>query len=68
MSTALERVIRALEQVVRQVPIGTNLALLHLLWAMLNGSFLRSRGAVFPALQLAGFTASQIRRCGQALR
>jgi hypothetical protein len=50
------------------VPVGTNLALLHLLWATLNGSFLRSRGAVFPALQLTGFTASQIRRCGQALR
>ena len=68
MSTALERAIHALEQVVKQVTVGTNLALLHLLWAMLSGSFLRSRGAVFPALQLAGFTASQIRRCGQALR
>lgn len=68
MSTALERSIHVLEQVVKQVPIGTNLALLHLLWAMLSGSFLTSRGAVFPALQLAGFTASQIRRCGQALR
>jgi len=68
MSTALERVIRALEQVVRQVPIGTNLAHLHLLWAMLNGSFLRSPGAVLPALQVVGFRASQIRRCGQALR
>ena len=68
MSTALERTIQALEHVVKQVPIGTNLALLHLLWAMLNGSFLRSRGAVFPALQLAGFTTPQIRRSGQALR
>jgi hypothetical protein len=48
--------------------VGTNLALLHLMWTMLSGAFLRSRGAVFMALQLAGFTVSQIRRCGQALR
>ena len=68
MSTASERTIQALEQVVKQVPVGTNLALLHLLWAMLSGAFLRSRGAVFPALKLAGFAVSQIRRCGQALR
>jgi hypothetical protein len=35
---------------------------------MLSGAFLRSRGAVFSALQLAGFAAAQIRCCGQALR
>jgi len=35
---------------------------------MLSGAFLQSRGAVFSALQLAGFTVTQIRRCGQALR
>ena len=68
MSTASKRTIHALEQIVKDAPVGTNLALLHLLWAMLSGAFLRSRGALFPALQLAGFTAAQIRRCGQALR
>jgi len=68
MSTASERTIQALEHVVKQVPVGTNLALLHLLWAILSGAFLSSRAAVFPALKLAGFTVSQIRRCGQALR
>jgi len=68
MSTASERIILALEQVVKDAPVGTNLALLHLLWAMLRGAFLCSRGAVFSALQLAGFTVAQIRRCGQALR
>jgi hypothetical protein len=68
MSTASERTMHALEQVVKDAPVGTNLALLHLLWAMLRGAFLRSRGAVFSALQLAGFTVAQIRCCGQALR
>ena len=68
MSTASERTIHALEQIVKDAPVGTNLALLHLLWAILSGAFLRSRGAVFSALQLAGFTVAQIRRCWQALR
>ena len=68
MSTASERTIHALEQVVKDAPVGTNLALLHLLWAMLSGAFLKSRGAIFPALQLAGFTVGQTRRAGQALR
>jgi hypothetical protein len=68
MSTASERTIHVLEQIVKDVPVGTNLALLQLIWAMLSGAFLNGRGAVFAALQWAGFTASQIRRCAQALR
>lgn len=68
MSTASDQTIHALEYVVKKVSIGTNLALLHLLWAMLSGAFLESRGAVFPALQIAGFAVDQIRRGGQALR
>ena len=31
--------------------MGTNLALLQLMWTILNGSFLPSRGAIFPALK-----------------
>lgn len=68
MSAASEKTIHALEQVVKSVAVGTNLALLHLLWAMVSGAFLKSRGALFPALQYAGFTVGQIRRAGQALR
>lgn len=68
MPTASKQTIHALEYVVKQVPIGTNLALLHLLWAMVSGAFLESRGAVFPALQIAGFAVEQMRRGGQALR
>jgi hypothetical protein len=49
MTAASERAIHALEHIVKAVPVGTNLALLHLLWAMLSGAFLRSRGAVFSA-------------------
>jgi len=65
---AVEQAIGLLEQVVRDVPIGTNLALFRLLWAILCGAFLQSRGAIFPALQSLGLKRAQIRRCSQALR
>jgi hypothetical protein len=48
--------------------LGTNVALLRLMWAMVNGSFLRSRGAVMTALDLCGFTPVETRRSWQALR
>jgi len=65
---AVEQTIRLLEQVVRDIPIGTNLALFWLLWAILCGAFLQSRGAIFPALQSLGLKRAPIRRCSQALR
>lgn len=68
MSTASEATIKALEYVVKTLPVGTNLALLHLLWALLSGAFLVSRGAVFPALQTLGLSAVQVRRSSQAVR
>jgi hypothetical protein len=68
MSTASHRTIQALEQVVKALPVGTNLALLQLMWAMLNGSFLKSRGAVHSGLAESGFSDEEIRRSWQALR
>ena len=54
--------------VVRPLPIGTNLALLHLLWAMVSGQLLISRGAVIPALDQLGLPRRAVRRSWQALR
>ena len=68
MSIAITRTIQVLEEIVQVLPVGTNLALLHLMWAMINGSFLRSRGAVHSALAESGFTPGQIRRSWSALR
>lgn len=68
MSTASHRTIQALEQVVKVLPVGTNLALLHLMWAMINGSFLKSRGAIHSALAESGFSKGEIRRSWHALR
>ena len=36
------------------------------MWAMLNGSFLSSRGSIFSALSLSGFSDEEVRRSWQA--
>ena len=68
MSTAVQEMIRMLEHIVQVVPLGTDLGLLYMLWAMLNGSFLISRGAIFPALQTTGFDKETSRRSWAAFR
>lgn len=68
MSTACKVTIQALEYVVKTLPVGTNLAVLYLLWALVSGGFLASRGAIFPALLVLGLTAQEVRRCSQAVR
>jgi hypothetical protein len=68
MTTASQRTVQVLEQIVKPVPLGTNLALLHLMWAIISGAFLPGRGAVHAALNECGFTLHEIRRCWRALR
>jgi hypothetical protein len=68
MPIAVERTVQAIAAILQTVPVGTNLALMHLLWAMVNGSFLHSRGAVFGALWASGFAVSAVRRSWAALR
>lgn len=68
MSIAIEQTIQVLQVVLQTVPVGTNLALLHLLWSIHNGSFLPSRGAIFPGLKLSGFTAEESHRSWKAMR
>ena len=68
MTTATEKMIQAIEYVVKPIGIGTNLALLHLIWAMVSGAFLPSRGAVHTALKMSGRTDEETQRAGNALR
>jgi hypothetical protein len=68
MLTAVERTVHAIAFVLQIVPVGTNLGLAHLMWVMMNGSFLRSRGAVVMALHLNGMTQGAVRRSWAALR
>jgi hypothetical protein len=68
MSIAITHTIHVLQIIVQTVPMGTNLALLQLMWTILNGSFLPSRGAIFPALKANGFTPEESRRIWSAFR
>ena len=67
MSTIVSRISVLLGVLLAKVPIGTNLGLFWLLWALISGRFLLSRGAVFPALADGGLSADAVRRAGAAL-
>jgi len=55
-------------QLVACLPIGTSLGIAHLLWAVLSGHLLESRGAVFPALSATGLSATEVRQSEASLR
>src|SRR6266536_1841844 len=67
MSTIVDRISVLLGAIVADVPVGTHLGLFWLLWALISGRFLLSRGAVFPALADRGLPADAVRRSGAAL-
>jgi hypothetical protein len=68
MSTAVELTVQAISAVVQTVPIGTNLALVHILWVMMSWAFLQGRGAFFTAFDAEGFDKQVVRRSWAALR
>jgi len=68
MLTAVELTVHAIVFIVQSAPIGTNICLAQILWVMVSGSFLGSRGALFPALHVKGLQIEEVRRCWAALR
>jgi hypothetical protein len=68
MSQPVSEMMTLLCQVVHTVPIGTNLALLHLLWMMVSGHLLVSRGAIIPGHYHTGLSKPATLRAWQALR
>jgi hypothetical protein len=67
MQEAVYRVVTLVSALVVDVPIGTNLGLLHLFWMLLSGKALLSRGAIFPGLSAVGLSAGAVRRAWVAL-
>ena len=67
MPEAVYRMITLLCALVRALPIGTNLGLLHLLWMLVSGQLLATRGAVIPGLSACGLSDRAIRRAWAAL-
>jgi hypothetical protein len=68
MLTAVNEIITAMVFVMQVVPIGTNLSLVRLMWAMVQGSFLVSRGAIHSGLLASDFSPAEIRGSWAALR
>jgi hypothetical protein len=67
MSTPVYRINRGLVRLLDGIGVGTNLNLFLLLWSLLGGRFLPSRGAVFPALADFGLADDAVRRAEAAL-
>ncbi len=67
MSSIVYRMHGLLYRVVMGVPLGTNLGLFHLLWMILSGRLLSSRGAVIPGLADIGLAPDAVRRAWAAL-
>lgn len=66
MPPVIEPTMSALTTIVSGLYVGTNLAMLHFLWMLVNGSLLPHRGAIFPALQSTGIGERAVRRAWKA--
>src|SRR4051794_23701565 len=67
MQVRVYGVIGVLCAVVAGTPIGTNLGLVHLLWMLVSGRLLETRGAVIPGLTATGLPEPAVRRAWAAL-
>lgn len=67
MQESVYRVLRLLCAVVAAVPVGTNLGLVCLLWMLVSGRLLATRGALIPGLSAVGLAAPAVRRAWAAL-
>ncbi len=66
MQETVYRVLGVLGALVGGLPIGTNLGLLHVLWMLLSGRLLATRGAVIPGLSQLGLPEAAVRRAWAA--
>ena len=65
--TKTNHTIIVLTELLVELPIGTNLAMMHVFWALLSGQLLPSRGALFPALKAIGLEDEAVRRAWTAI-
>ena len=67
MHSTVYRVLTVLCALVAGVPVGTNLGLVLVLWMLLTGRLLTTRGAVIPGLSALGLSPTVVRRSWAAL-
>ena len=63
-----DNTITVLIALTKDLPIGTNLALLQFMWMLVSGALLPNRGAIFPALKSTGLSDEAARRAWAAFR
>jgi len=62
----INHTIAILSILTQELPVGTNLALLHFMWMLVSGALLPNRGALFPALKSIGLSDAATRRAWTA--
>ena len=67
MPEPVYRVVVVLCAVVKTVPIGTNLGLVEVLWMLVSGRLLVTRGALIPGLAETGLPEAAVRRAWAAV-
>ena len=67
MQNPVYRVASLVCAVVVSLPMGTNLAMFGLVWMLVSGQLLLSRGAIFPGLSALGLSRAEVRRAWAAL-
>lgn len=66
MPTLVYRITEVLSAMVIDLPLGTNLGLFHMLWTLLSGRLVQTRGALIPALAATGLEPAAVRRAWAA--
>jgi hypothetical protein len=66
--TMANHTIAVLSTLLENLPIGTNLALLHFMWMLVSGALLPNRGAIIPGLKSTGLSDAATRRAWAAFR
>jgi hypothetical protein len=66
MPALVYRITEVLSAIVIDLPVGTNLGLFYILWTLLSGRLLQSRGALIPALAATGLEPAAVRRAWAA--
>lgn len=66
MPALVYRITEVLSALVLALPIGTNLGMFHILWTLMSGRLLQTRGALIPALAMTGLNPAIVRRAWAA--
>ena len=67
MPEAVYRMMTVVCALVAPLPVGTNVGVLHLLWMLVSGQVLSTRGAIIPGLSACGLAPRAVRRAWAAL-